>query len=179
MVNFLFAIPGFFTIDKYGRRSLLLVGYPSMCVMLVVVSLGFLAPFDKQIIPVAIGIYLFTVQYSYTSGPVPFTYSAEVFPLSHSNLGISLATATLWFFNFILAITFPVLEKAFTTSGAFGWYAAWNAALFCLAFFFVPETKSLTLEELDQGGGDGVERTKVDVIYSLWRPNSHTRRLPN
>lgn len=152
MTNFLFAIPGFFTIDKYGRRTLLLIGYPTMCAMLLVVSLGFLAPFNKQIIPVAIGIYLFTVQYSYTSGPVPFTYSAEVFPLSHRNLGMSLATAILWFFNFILSITFPALERAFTTSGAFGWYAAWCAALFCLAFFFVPETKSLTLEELDQGG---------------------------
>lgn len=57
----------------------------------------------------------------------------------------------LWFFNFILSITFPALEKAFTTSGAFGWYAGWCAALFVLAFLFVPETKMLTLEELDQG----------------------------
>lgn len=168
MINFLFAIPGFFTIDRYGRRALLLIGYPTMCAMLLVVALGFLAPFDKQIIPVAIGVYLFTVQYSYTSGPVPFTYSAEVFPLSHRNLGMSLATAILWLFNFILSITFPALQEAFTSSGAFGWYAAWCAALFCLAFLFVPETKSLTLEELDQGELSRVSysHSKVSAVFS-------------
>ncbi|TIA90860.1 hypothetical protein E3P92_02372 [Wallemia ichthyophaga] len=181
MINFLFAIPGFFTIDRYGRRALLLIGYPTMCAMLLVVALGFLAPFDKQIIPVAIGVYLFTVQYSYTSGPVPFTYSAEVFPLSHRNLGMSLATAILWLFNFILSITFPALQEAFTSSGAFGWYAAWCAALFCLAFLFVPETKSLTLEELDQVFSTP---TRVHIAYQFrqipWFINRYLfgRKLP-
>lgn len=62
---------------------------------------------------------------------------------------MSLATATLWGFNFIVALTFPRLLTAFTPQGAFGWYAAWNFTGFFLVLFFLPETKALTLEELD------------------------------
>ena len=53
--------------------------------------------------------------------------------------------------NFVVAITFPRLLGAFTPQGAFGWYAAWNVIGFVLILLFVPETKALSLEELDQG----------------------------
>ena len=63
---------------------------------------------------------------------------------------MSFATATTWFFNAVVSITFPRLVGAFTSQGAFGWYAAWNAIGFVLILLFVPETKALSLEELDQ-----------------------------
>lgn len=102
-------------------------------------------------------------------------YSAEAFPLIVRDVGMSSATAILWFFNFIVGITFPRLLGAFKPQGAFGWYAACeylsvsmlprtckrsdvpldchsgNAIGFVLVLFLVPETKSLSLEELDQG----------------------------
>lgn len=62
---------------------------------------------------------------------------------------MSLATATTWFFNAIISLTWPSLVQAWTTAGAFSWYAAWNVAGFFLVLFFVPETKEKTLEELD------------------------------
>lgn len=49
-----------------------------------------------------------------------------------------------------MAITFPRLLGAFRPQGAFGWYAAWNAVGFVVILLFVPETKALSLEELDQ-----------------------------
>lgn len=52
--------------------------------------------------------------------------------------------------NFVVAITFPRLLGAFTPQGAFGWYAAWNVFGFVVILLFVPETKALSLEELDQ-----------------------------
>jgi len=87
--------------------------------------------------------------YSPGEGPVPFTYSAESFPLHLRDVGMSFATATCWGFNFILSLTWPALEAAFTPTGAFCWYAAWNFFGFVYAYFFLPETKALTLEELD------------------------------
>lgn len=84
-------------------------------------------------------------------GPVPFTYSAEAYPLYIRNIGMSFATAVTWFFNFVVAITFPSLLNGFTPQGAFGWYAAWNYIGWVAVLLAVPETKALSLEELDQG----------------------------
>jgi len=98
---------------------------------------------------VALGVYMFTIFYSFGEGPVPFTYSAEAFPLYVRDLGMSFATATTWFFNFIVSITFPRLLGAFKPQGAVSWYAGWNAIGFMLILMFLPETKSLSLEELD------------------------------
>jgi len=99
---------------------------------------------------IAAGIYLFAMVYSPGAGPVPFTYSAEAYPLYVRSLGMSLATATTWLFNFTLAVTWPSMQRKFTTTGAFSWYATWNIIGFVLTLFFVPETKGKTLEELDQ-----------------------------
>jgi hypothetical protein len=99
---------------------------------------------------IALGIYLFGIVYSPGEGPVPFTYSAEAYPLYVRSYGMSLATATTWFFNFVLSITWPSLLKAFKPQGAFGWYAAWNIIGWVLILLFLPETKGLSLEELDQ-----------------------------
>jgi hypothetical protein len=63
---------------------------------------------------------------------------------------MALATATTWFFNFLLGVTWPSLRNAFTPTGAFCWYAAWNIVGWWLILMFLPETKGKTLEELDQ-----------------------------
>ena len=87
--------------------------------------------------------------YSPGEGPVPFTYSAEAYPLYIRTYGMSLATATLWGFNFLLSVTWPSLLKTFKPQGAFGWYAAWNIFGFVAVLLFLPETKARSLEELD------------------------------
>ncbi|KAK9385303.1 hypothetical protein V1515DRAFT_608691 [Lipomyces mesembrius] len=151
IINFLFAIPAVYTIDTFGRRNLLLTTFPLMAIFLLFTGMSFYIPNEKARIGcVALGIYLFGIAYSPGEGPVPFTYSAEAFPLYIRDVGMSFATATTWFFNFVLAITWPSLQTAFTTQGAFGWYAGWNIIGFFLVLLFVPETKALTLEELDK-----------------------------
>ncbi|MCJ1295293.1 hypothetical protein MMC34_006855 [Xylographa carneopallida] len=154
IINFVFAIPAIYTIDTFGRRNLLLTTFPLMSLFLFFTGFSFLIPEDTlhtaRIACIALGIYLFGVVYSPGEGPVPFTYSAEAYPLYIRPLGMSLATATTWFFNFVLSITWPSLETAFTTTGAFCWYAAWNIVGFFAVLFFLPETKGKTLEELDQ-----------------------------
>lgn len=99
---------------------------------------------------IALGIYLFGIVYSPGEGPVPFTYSAEAYPLYIRPIGMSLATAITWFFNFVLAVTWPSLLQAFKPQGAFGWYAAWNLVGWVFVLLLVPETKERTLEELDR-----------------------------
>ncbi|KAF5212779.1 hypothetical protein E0198_000283 [Clavispora lusitaniae] len=153
MINFLFAIPAFYTIDTFGRRKLLLTTFPLMAIFLLLAGFGFWIPKHKRdgrLACITTGIYLFSAVYSSGEGPVPFTYSAEAFPLYIRDIGMGFATATCWFFNFILAFTWPRLKNTFKPQGAFGWYAAWNIVGFFLVLWFLPETKGLTLEELDE-----------------------------
>ncbi|KAH0543899.1 hypothetical protein FGG08_001800 [Glutinoglossum americanum] len=155
LINFVFALPAVYTIDTFGRRNLLLTTFPLMSLFLFFTGFSFFIPDDPtyhaaRIGCIATGIYLFGVVYSPGEGPVPFTYSAEAYPLYIRSYGMSLATATTWFFNFLLSITWPSMQAAFTTQGAFSWYAGWNIVGFFLVLFFLPETKGKTLEELDQ-----------------------------
>lgn len=154
VINWLFAIPAIYTIDTFGRRNLLLTTFPLMSLFLFFTGFSFLIPestmHTARIGCIALGIYLFGIVYSPGEGPVPFTYSAEAYPLYVRAYGMSLATATTWFFNFLLSITWPSLQTAFTPTGAFSWYAGWNIIGFVLVLLFLPETKGKTLEELDQ-----------------------------
>ncbi|KAG5359985.1 Arabinose-proton symporter [Yarrowia sp. C11] len=155
-INFVFALPAVYTIDTFGRRALLLTTFPLMAIFLLFAGFCFWIDQDNPTGSdartglIVLGIYLFSAVYSCGEGPVPFTYSAEAFPLYIRDLGMSFATAVCWLFNFILAVTWPSLLAAFTPQGAFGWYAAWNVVGFFLVLCFLPETKNLTLEELDK-----------------------------
>lgn len=151
IINWLFALPAFYTIDTFGRRNLLLTTFPLMAICLFFTGFSFWIPEEStaHIACIALGIYLFGMVYSPGEGPVPFTYSAEAYPLYIRPMGMSLATATTWFFNFVLSVTWPSMLQAFEPQGAFGFYAAWNIIGFFGVLFFVPETKEKTLEELD------------------------------
>lgn len=85
LINFTFAWPAVFTIDTFGRRSLLLFTFPQMAWTLLAAGFCFYIPQSNKahIGLVATFVYIFTAFYSAGEGPVPFAYSAEVFPLSH------------------------------------------------------------------------------------------------
>lgn len=151
LVNFVFAWPAVWTIDTYGRRALLLFTFPQMAWTLLAAGLCFLIPQSSKahLGMIAFFIFLFAAFYSPGEGPVPFTYSAEVFPLSHREVGMAWAVATCLFWAAVLSITFPRLLLAFGSVGAFCFYAGLNVTALVMIFFWVPETKQRTLEELD------------------------------
>ena len=109
---------------------------------------------------IAFFVFLFAAFYSPGEGPVPFTYSAEIFPLAQREQGMAWAVSTCLFWAAVLSITFPRLLQAFTPTGgaqtisipciiflsrfayliviAFGFYAGLNLIAFLLIFLFVP-----------------------------------------
>ncbi|KAM6499149.1 Sugar transporter domain containing protein [Amanita muscaria] len=151
LVNWLFAFPAVWTIDTFGRRNLLLSTFPNMAWTLLVAGFAFLIPSGNpaRVPLIALFVYLFAAFYSPGEGPVPFTYSAEVFPLTHREMGMAWAVATCLFWASALSLTFPRMVGALTVTGAFGFYAGLNVLAFIMIFFLVPETKQRTLEELD------------------------------
>ncbi|KAL5357683.1 hypothetical protein BJX96DRAFT_145013 [Aspergillus floccosus] len=151
LVNFLFAFPAVFTIDTYGRRALLLFTFPQMAWTLLAAGFCFYIPEENRahLACIALFVFMFAAFYSPGEGPVPFTYSAEVFPLSHREVGMSWAVATCLGWAAVLSITFPRMLDVMTPTGAFGFYAGLNVTALVMIFFWVPETKQRTLEELD------------------------------
>ncbi|KAK0220814.1 hypothetical protein EDD85DRAFT_275555 [Armillaria nabsnona] len=152
LANWLFAFPAVSTIDTFGRRNLLLFTFPNMAWSLL--AAGFCFKFipeesSAKVPLIAIFIAIFTVFYSPGEGPVPYTYSAEVFPLTHREMGMSWAVATCLGWAAVLAITFPRMLTLLTPVGVFGFYAGLNVLALIMIFFLVPETKQRTLEELD------------------------------
>jgi len=98
---------------------------------------------------IALFVFLFDAFYSPGEGPVPFTYSAEVFPLSHREVGMSWAVATNNFWASVLSLSLPRILRAFKPQGTFGFYAGLNALAFVMIWLWLPETKQRSLEELD------------------------------
>ncbi|KAJ6558809.1 hypothetical protein DFH09DRAFT_1317070 [Mycena vulgaris] len=182
LINFLFALPSVFTIDTFGRRNLLLFTFPFMAICLLITGFLFWSQRQKADSLVSHSESIF---YSPGEGPVPFTYSAEAFPLYIRELGMSFATTTTRFFNFVLSITFPSLLAASKPQGAFGFYAAWCCVLWVLVLLFVRETKGRTLEELDQvfslpmgtHAAYGVHQVPYGIRKLLLRQNVQAEKL--
>ncbi|KAH8993463.1 hypothetical protein EDB92DRAFT_1815530 [Lactarius akahatsu] len=120
-LNFVMALPAVYTINTFGRRNLLLVTFPLMSLFLLMTGFAFWIPEGNgRLAVVALRIYLFDCVYSPGEGPAPFPYAAEAFPLYIRDVGMSLATAVNWLFNFVVGITSPRLLGAFKPQGAFG-----------------------------------------------------------
>ncbi|KAK1478476.1 hypothetical protein CCUS01_04821 [Colletotrichum cuscutae] len=172
LINFTFAWPAVWTIDTFGRRTLLLFTFPNMFWTLLTAGLCYLiSDSTARIAAVATFVYLFAAFYSPGEGPVPFMYSAEVFPLSHREIGMSWAVATNNFWASVLSLTLPRMLIAMTSTGVFCFYAGLNLVALALIFLFVPETKQKSLEELDYVFGVP-ERThaayQVKTVLPWW-----------
>jgi len=168
LINFVFAWPAVWTIDTFGRRGLLLFTFPNMCWTLLVAGMcNFIPESSKAHLGLVIlFVYIYDAFYSPGEGPVPFTYSAEVFPLSHREIGMSWAVATNNFWATVVSITFPRQLIAFGVEGAFGFYAGMNILALIMIFLFLPETKQRTLEELDYVFG---VPTRTHAKYQLFK----------
>lgn len=151
IVNFIFAFPAIWTIDTFGRRSLLLFTFPQMAWTLTAAGLCTLIPGKGglHLGLVAFFIYLFAAFYSPGEGPVPFTYSAEVFPLSHREVGMAWAVSTCLGWAAVVSITFPLMLAKVGVIGCLLFYAGFNIVALVLLILWMPETKQRTLEELD------------------------------
>lgn len=150
IVNFIGALPAFFTIDRYGRRRLLLITLPALSALLFITAAAYSLD-DKAVkVPVMlVTLYCFMFAYSPGMGPVPFTYSAEAFSLAARPLGMSAATSITWTFNFIISFTFPKMLDSLGGVGAFSFFASCNLVGAVYTYFYLPETKEMSLEYLD------------------------------
>ena len=125
LLNFVFFWPAIWTIDTFGRRSLLLFTFPQMAWTTLAAGLCFYIPTDStaHMAMILFFIYIFTAFYSAGQGPIPYPYAAEVFPISHRDIGMGWSAANTFFWASVLSLVFPRLLAAFGATGAFGFFS--------------------------------------------------------
>jgi hypothetical protein len=121
-----------------------------MAVTMALASGSFWLPGDTLRLVVLAGcVYIFCALYSPGMGPVPCAYSAEVYPLSVREVGMSFAISTAAMWATVLSLTFPVLLETLGEQGSFALYAVLNVVAWALSWTFVRETKGVELEKMD------------------------------
>ena len=147
IANVLFTFVALYTIEKWGRRTLILIGAGGLG--LIYLTLGTCYFFEvKGFAMVCLVVAAISV-YAMTLGPVTWTLLAEIFP--HRVRGVAMATCTfaLWVGCCTLTFSFPSMNAALGSSGTFWIYSAICICAFVFLWNRCPETKGKTLEELE------------------------------
>ena len=148
IANVIFTFVALYTIEKWGRRTLILIGAGGLG--LIYLTLGTCYFFEvKGVMMVMLVVAAISV-YAMTLGPVTWTLLAEIFP--HRVRGIAMATCTfaLWVGCCTLTFSFPSMNAALGSSGTFWIYSAICCCAFVYLFRRCPETKGKSLEELER-----------------------------
>ena len=148
VTNLVFTFVAIYTVDKWGRRSLLKMGSIGLC--LIYMLLGFFYYMGISGWPMLLLVVMAIACYAMSLAPVVWVVLSEIFPVHIRGMAMALSTFFLWVACFILTYTFPILNEKFGASGIF-----WLYGLICWAgFVFIsrnlPETKGKTLEELEK-----------------------------
>lgn len=152
LVNVLMTVVGLKFIDGLGRRPLLLGGLSGMAVSLFALSLGFSIQQNSDAlkwIGVA-SLALYVAAFAISIGPIFWLLIAEIYPLKVRGLAMSIATCVCWICNLIVSFTFPLLIKNLGTALTFGLYGLISLVAIVFCFFMVPETKGVSLEQLQE-----------------------------
>jgi sugar porter (SP) family MFS transporter len=150
LFNMLFTVVAIVLADKVGRRPLLLIATGGMGASLVLLG----AAFKFQFLPASallLIILLYIAFFASAMGPLVWVVMAEIFPIKVRGSAMGLATLVLWLADFAVTLTFPVISDRFHPSAAFWLYAAMCALDLVFMWFFLPETKGRTLEEIERG----------------------------
>jgi SP family galactose:H+ symporter-like MFS transporter len=152
LVNVLLTIVALRLIDHVGRRSLLLVGLAGMALSLGVFAVGFAFASPSSLFKwFAVGsMTAYVGFFAVGLGPVFWLLIAEIFPLMIRGRAMGIASMTIWVFNIMSALIFFQLLHWIGQSATFAGYAILTIAGWFFIFRYMPETRGLTLEQIEQ-----------------------------
>jgi sugar porter (SP) family MFS transporter len=147
LINFIFTFVAIMLIDKVGRRMLYLIGSMGMAVTLVLLAISFYLQMDG--IFTLVCIMLFLAFFSSCIGPVFWTLVSEIFPNRIRGKALAFASFTQWVFNFLVVLLFPHFLESAGGATTFMFLAFMSLVQYLFTYFYIPETKGKSLEEIE------------------------------
>jgi MFS transporter, SP family, galactose:H+ symporter len=149
-VNVIMTIVSIRLIDRLGRRQLLLWSLGGMALTLFVLSFAFYVGASGHLAWVAVvSVAIYVGFFAIGLGPVFWLLISEIFPLALRGRAMSLSTVAVWSFNLIVSATFLDLIGAIGSAATFIVYAVLSLVALVFVFIMVPETKGLSLEQIE------------------------------
>ncbi|WP_397364530.1 D-xylose transporter XylE [Olleya sp. R77988] len=153
IANFLFTIIAIKTVDKYGRKPLMIIGALGMSIAMF--ALGFVF-FSEATGYLALGcMMLYVASFALSWGPVTWVLLSEIFPNKIRGKAMAIAVAAQWIANYFVSLTFPMMDdnsyltEQFNHGFAYWIYGIMSLLAMIFVWKLVPETKGKTLEEME------------------------------
>lgn len=145
IVNIIFTVVAIFTVDKVGRKPLLIIGSAGMMIgMAALAALSFTGAIG---VAALVFIIIYTASFMMSWGPICWVLISEIFPNTIRSQAVAIAVAAQWISNFLVSATFPSLS-AWSVGGTYCIYALMSLLSAVFVWRWVPETKGKTLEEM-------------------------------
>lgn len=146
LVNVIFTVVAIVTVDKIGRKPLLMIGSIGMAIgMFAISGLAFM-----EIIGIStlIFIIVYTASFMMSWGPICWVLISEIFPNKIRGKGVAIAVAAQWAANYFISSTYPAMME-FSGGATYSFYGIMSILSFFFVWKMVPETKGKTLEEME------------------------------
>jgi len=149
LVNFISTLIAVNFIDRYGRRTLMLIGTVGVIVTLSLVANAF---YNQDFSGYAVPVYLFLyiAFFAFSQGAVIWVFISEMFPNTVRAKGQALGSFTHWFMATVIAFSFPYLTEKIGGGNSFGLFAIMMVLQLLFVWKLMPETKGKSLEQVDQ-----------------------------
>jgi MFS transporter, SP family, xylose:H+ symportor len=152
-VNLTFTLVAVWTVDRLGRKPLMILGAVGMCVSLA--AMGAASQFHLVAVWMIVFVLGYIACFALSVGPVTWVILSEIFPNRIRARAMAVATFGLWTANFVVSQTFPMMDESpwlvsrFNHAFPFYIYAMFCIVLAAVVWFGVPETKGRSLEEIE------------------------------
>ncbi|EXL96225.1 general substrate transporter [Fusarium oxysporum II5] len=183
IVNTLSTLPALFLIDKLGRRPLLMCGAAGTFISLVIVG-GIIGGYGSALTDNKsagwvgiVFIYIYDVNFSFSFAPIGWVLPSEIFNLGNRSKAMAITTSATWMCNFIIGLVTPDM-LATIGWGTYIFFAAFCLLAFLFTYFFVPETRGKSLEDMDLVFGDTASHEEKARLMEIASSMGLTEAVP-